>query len=158
MKSLQIGGLPIIIATLLLSACGGGTHAASVPVSGGGVGQAPSSARTTVAAKRAKLMAAVARDNTMSMDQEISDAASHGRRVFRYQQVMIFDPQRNATYTVLPSDLTKTSSGYVLFGGTHAQITLSRSATVRSSPLYTYLFRKATDADPSRTLHAERVR
>ena len=90
MKLLLIGVVPVATA-LLLSACGGATHTAALPVSTGGILRAPV-AHMTVAEKRARLAAAVARDRTVPMDQEIAEAASHGQSVFRYKQLMIFRP------------------------------------------------------------------
>jgi hypothetical protein len=158
-KAQPLGALRFAAALVFLAGCGSGagtSHAASLPESGSVV--RPNDRANRVVSSRAQHYVAqlgVARDRTV--EQNISDAASRGARVFRVPTYIVWDPSTSSTYAVSKSEIHETAQGIAVDTATGRKL-LSRDAKVNPNPRYGYMFVRGSESDPDPSTGAIRVK
>ena len=143
-----------LVAVLGMTACGGGARSASVPASQTAKG--PDANQRVLTERGRRYLDAQTRARAVPVDAEINDAAAKHARVFRIEEVAVFDPATNRSFNVSPDEIKRTADGIVLFEGAN-QIVLSKQARVLPKH-YTYIFRHGAERDPGPESHAERIR
>lgn len=141
-----------VLVTFAVTACGVGSHSTAVPSATSA--NAPS---RPLSERARRFSVAFANARAVPIETKVTREAAKGARVFRIEQVAVFDPASHQTINVSRDQLKRTANGIVLFEGP-AQLVLSKDAIVSPSKHFLYVFRRGSERDPDPSMHAERIR